>query len=525
MADMDAPDAIVVGAGANGLVCALALARTGLVVVVFEERPLVGGVHRTEFPFPKAPRLAAATGAHRLGFFPQELARLMRLDLAIVPRDPAIFAPTTEPGRFLLAGAGNEGFRAAAAKLSPVDAPALEAMHAELDAMLTDLGSAWLAGALPVEDTADRFVRPELRDKFVALCRGSLAEYVARFGIQSGVLKSVLATEALVGSWASFDTPGSGAPLLIRHAARAHSGGGDGVSLLPGNHAGIIRALVDVCHSQRVKITTGVAVRDILVEGNAAAGVVLADGRTIRCSTVIASADPVRLSALAGADKLTGPFAAKVAGFARPGAAAKVNLALSALPRFAALPDDHGQHRAVTFLLPGGDDGVRHLARSFAEASAGAFPSAPPLEVVFASPGEAEGASLHHASILVPWAPYDLSGTTWAAEEERSLEAVLDVLESFAPGVRSLVVDAQFLHPKKLETHFGVTRGNLRHADDTFVFGDRMPYVTPVTGLYSCSSACAPAGGMLGIAGHNAAARVLADFELGLERTEVGPPR
>lgn len=520
---MEAPDAIVVGAGANGLVCALALARTGLNVVIFEERPLVGGVHRTEFPFAKAPRLAAATGQHRLGFFPQELARQLRLDLALVPREPSIFAPTTEPGRYLLAGAGNDGLRAAITALSPADGPAIEAMHAELDAMLADLGSAWLSGALGVEETADRFVRPELRDKFVALCRGSLAEYVARFGLQSALVKAVLATEAVVGSWASFDTPGSGAPLLIRHAGRAHNGGGDGISLLPGNHAGIVRALVEACHAQRVKIVTGVAVRDIVVQGNAVSGVVLADGSTVDCSTVVASADPVRLSALAGAGNLTGAFAAKVAAFARPGAAAKVNLALSALPKFTALPEDKGQHRATTFLIPsgaGGEDGVRHLARSFGEASAGSFPSAPPLEVVFSS-----DESLHHASILVPWAPYDLSGTTWAAEEERALASVLDVLDSFAPGTRSLVVDAQFLHPKKLETHFGVTRGHLRHTDDTFVFGDRMPYVTPVNGLYSCSSACAPAGGMLGIAGHNAATRVLADFELGLERTEVGPAR
>ena len=232
MDGMDAPDAIVIGAGANGLVCALALARTGLNVVVFEERPLVGGVHRTEFPFAKAPRLAAATGQHRLGFFPQELVRQLRVDFAVVPREPSVFAPTTEPGRFLLAGAGNDRFRAAVAALSPADAPAIEAMHAELDAMLADLGSAWLAGALGVEETADRFLRPEMRDKFVALCRGSLAEYVARFGLQSGLLKAVLATEALVGSWASFDTPGSGAPLLIRHAARALSGGGLSVSKL-----------------------------------------------------------------------------------------------------------------------------------------------------------------------------------------------------------------------------------------------------------------------------------------------------
>lgn len=516
---MEAPDVIVVGAGVNGLVCALALARTGLNVVVFEERPLVGGVYRTEFPFAKAPRLAAATGAHRLGFFPQELARQMRLDLGLVARDPSLFAPTTEPGRFLLARAGNEGLRAAVASAVPADVPALEAMHAELDAILADLGSAWLAGALAVEETADRYIRPELRDKFIALCRGSVAEYVARFAISSGLLKAVLATEALIGSWASFDTPGSGAPLLFRHAARSHAGGADAGT------AGIVRVLTDAVIAQRVKIATGAAVREITIEGNAVSGVVLADGRVIECTTVVASNDPSRLSALAGANNLAGPFAAKISSFARPGAAAKVNLALSALPRFAAVPDgsDLGQHRATTFLLPGGDDAaVRNIARSFAEASAGSFPSAPPLECIFSSSTDEP---LHYASISIPWAPYDLAGTTWAAEEEGSLAAVLDVLDSFAPNTRSLVVDAQFLHPKKLETHFGVTRGHLRHTDDTFVFGDRMPYVTPVTGLYSCSSACAPAGGMMGIAGHNAATRVLADFELGLERTEVGPAR
>ena len=117
----------------------------------------------------------------------------------------------------------------------------------------------------------------------------------------------------------------------------------------------------------------------------------------------------------------------------------------------------------------------------------------------------------------------DVAHGVFAAGQKERRRAVLSVLESFAPGVRATVVDAQVLHPKKLETHFGVARGNLRHADDTLVFADRMPYVTPVAGLYSCSSACAPAGGVFGLAGYNAAVRVLADFELGLERTEVGP--
>src|SRR5512146_2995753 len=148
---MDAPHVIVMGAGINGLVCALTLARTGLDVHVYETHTAVGGVMRSEFPFHKAPRLAAATGAHRIGFFPAELARVLRVDLPLAPRDPGLFAPTVEPGRFLLAGAGNEGLSAAAGG-------ALDAMHAELDAMVADLGTAWLAGPLPIEDTADRYV-------------------------------------------------------------------------------------------------------------------------------------------------------------------------------------------------------------------------------------------------------------------------------------------------------------------------------------------------------------------------------
>jgi phytoene dehydrogenase-like protein len=124
--------------------------------------------------------------------------------------------------------------------------------------------------------------------------------------------------------------------------------------------------------------------------------------------------------------------------------------------------------------------------------------------------------------LLVPWAPYDLAGTTWAAEEEGWLKNVLAVVDAFAPGTSSLVVDVFALSPKKLESHFGVTRGHVHHVDDSLVFGDRLAYTTPIGGLYACGAGCSPAGGVLAIAGHNAAARVLADMELGLEQTDVG---
>lgn len=518
-------EVIVVGGGVNGLVCALMLARSGLSVLVIEDKPAVGGMFRTEFPFAKAPRLGAFSGAHRLGFVPQELLTQLAIPLPLAPRDPSMFVPSVEAGRYLLAGAGNEGLvHAAGGVVGERDARALGAMFAELDALVSDLAPAWSAGPMPVEEVGDRYVRPALRDAFVALCRGSFAEYAARFGIQSGLVKAALAADSLGGSFASWDTPGSGGPLLVRHAACSRAGGGD--ALAAGGLGALARILADQAQAAGTTIMTGAAVTQVVVEGNTVTGVVLADGRSIRTSSVVSSADPWRLRALVGADRLPAEYSRRLDTFARPGGIAKLAVAFTALPRFTSLPDDRGQHRATTFLLPGGDDeAVRALGRAFADASSGRLPAAPPVECVFPTAADEslrDPDGRHSASLLVPWAPYDLSGTTWSAEEERFTNVILDVLESFAPGSRALVADAVLYHPKKIETHFGVTRGHLGHVDDTLLFGDRLSPTIPINGLYACGRGCGPAGGVLGVAGLNASRRVLADLELALERTEVG---
>ena len=518
-------DVVVVGGGVNSLVCALLLARSGLSVAVVEDKAAPGGMFRTEYPFGKAPRLATFTGAHRVGFVPAELLMHVAVPLPLSPREPSMFVPTAAAGRYLLAGQGNEGLRqATGGVLSEADAKALGAMFAELDALVSDLGPAWTAGPMPVEEVGDRFVRPALRDAFVALCRGSFAEYAARFGIQSSLVKAAIAADSLVGSFASWDTPGSGGSLLVRHAAGSLAGGGDAVAA--GGLGALARRLAEEAKLAGATLVTGTPVTQILVEGNTATGVLLADGRAVRAGAVVTSADPSRLRALVGADHLPAEYSRRIDAFARPGGIAKVVVALSELPRFTCLPDAVGQHRAVAFLLPGGeDDAVRGLGRAFADASAGRIPGAPPIECVFPTATDeslSDDEGRHSASLVVPWAPYDLAGTTWSAEEERFTNAVLDVLESFAPGARALVTDAVVYHPKKIETHFGVTRGQLGHVDDTLLFGDRLAPATPVSGLYACGRGCGPAGGVFGVAGLNAARRVLADVELALERTEVG---
>jgi phytoene dehydrogenase-like protein len=517
---MDELDVIIVGAGDNGLVCALVLARAGLRVHVLEDRPAIGGGYRTEFPFAAAPRLGAATGKHRLGFVPSDLLRLLGLTLPTRPRDPAAFVPTTSPGTYLLAGAGHAAFREAAGN----DGRALAAMHAELDEIVADLAPAWLAGALDVEATGDRFVRASRRDAFVALCRGSVGAYVERFDVKGDLAKAAIASDALTGTYGSWSTPGTGAALLVRHAAQSIAGGGDGVAA--GGLGAVVRVLADAAQKAGATIATGSSATSVIVEGNTAAGVMLADGTELRATTVVSSADPTRLRALIGDAHLPVEYQRRIDGFARSGTMAKINLALSALPRFVSLPEERGQHGATIHLVPGaGHDAVGSLATAFAEAEAGQLASLPPIEMVLptaSDPSLRDAEGRHHASLLVPWAPYELAGTTWAAEEERWLRNVLGVVDAFAPGTSALVVDVFALSPKKLESHFGVTRGHLHHVDDSRIFADRLAVTTPIGGLYACGAGCAPAGGVFGVAGHNAAKRVLADMELGLERTEVG---
>jgi phytoene dehydrogenase-like protein len=124
----------------------------------------------------------------------------------------------------------------------------------------------------------------------------------------------------------------------------------------------------------------------------------------------------------------------------------------------------------------------------------------------------------HNSAFFIQWVPYELSGgRTWETEEPRYVEHLLGIAERFAPGFRASVVDVFPLTPPKIEKHFGITHGHIHHVDNTFGFDQRMPYATPIDGLYSCSAGCHSAGSVIGSAGHNAAMRVLQDMGLKVE--------
>tara|TARA_B100001750_G_scaffold241908_1_gene254330 strand:- start:79 stop:705 length:627 start_codon:yes stop_codon:yes gene_type:complete len=198
---MSTHDVLIVGSGHNALVCALLLARSGQRVHVLERADVIGGATRSERPFRRAPEVQCSTGAYLLGLMPPELVTKLDVDLPLIRRDPHYFLPTTE-GRYLLFGSDRDALRRQMIDaFGEADWEADQRLQAELDAFREDVGPAWMAPALSVEETAERHVRPALRQAFVDLCRGSIGDYLERFGFESDLLKAMYAvTDGFTGS-------------------------------------------------------------------------------------------------------------------------------------------------------------------------------------------------------------------------------------------------------------------------------------------------------------------------------------
>jgi phytoene dehydrogenase-like protein len=194
-----------------------------------------------------------------------------------------------------------------------------------------------------------------------------------------------------------------------------------------------------------------------------------------------------------------------------------VNLALDRLPTFKCLPQNRGQHNATIHLLPQVHDVIRHIRLGFERVQAGELSEFPTIEWYIhtqADPTLQDEEGRHSSAFFVQWVPYELKDKRWDEEEARYVRHLFTIAEQFAPGFSDSVVDTFTLTPKKIEEHFGISYGHIHHVDNTFGFDQRMPYATPIAGLYSCSAGCHPAGSVIGSAGHNSAMRVLRDLEI-----------
>lgn len=517
-------DVLVIGAGHNGLVAATLLARAGLSVLVVEGKPVIGGAVRTERPFARAPNLATSTGAYLLGLMPPELIQRLGITIPLVRRDPHYFLPTTG-SRYLLFGSDRaELERQFREFFSERDFLANLALEREIAALRDDISKSWFEDPLSIEETAERYVRPELRAAFVGLCRGSVGEYLERFGFQSDLVKAMYAvTDGFSGLFGTWDTPGTGMNFLVHNMCRLP--GSDGTwMVVQGGMGTVTQALGRAFLAAGGQLVTNTPVERVIVEDGAARGVVVAGGAALRASHVVANPDPFTLRDLVGAEHFPPDFNARLDALRRPGSTFKLNLALERMPRFRCLPEPPPRFGPTIHLLPDEGDVLRSLRETFETVRAGRLPDFPTIEWYWHStvdPTLTDEKGHLSSALFVQWVPAELSESTWDAEVERYSDHLLSICDRFAPGTSSLVVDRMPLHPKAIEEYFGIRHGHIHHIDNAFGFADRFPHRTPVAGLYSASAGTHPAGSVIGCAGYNAARVLLGDMGRGLGESRV----
>jgi phytoene dehydrogenase-like protein len=508
-------DVAIIGAGHNGLVAAIMLARHGLSVSVFEEKATIGGAAKTEYPFAQAPQLGISSGAYLLGVMPPELIAKLQARFTLIRRDPHYFLPTTDR-RYLLFGSDVEAMRRQFLSFfSERDWRAHQGLTREIGQIRDDLAPSWLEEPLSVHHTAEKYLRPSLRETFIDLVTQPVEQYLAKFGFASELLLAMYAvTDGFPGVAGSFGTPATGMNFLVHNMCRLP--GSDGTwMVVQGGMGSIAKELARLATEAGALMWTEAGVQNIATSGGQVTGVVLQDSREIDAKVVISNADPFRMRSLVGRDKFPPAFNTKLDHFKRTGTTLKVNLALDRLPTFTCLPENRGQHHATIHLLPQEQNVISHIRQGFEQVQVGELADFPPIEWYMHTPADPtlqDNQGRHNSAFFVQWVPYELQNTSWDEAEERYVKHLFDIADQFAPGFSHSVVDVFVLTPKKIEQHFGISYGHIHHVDNTFGFDQRMPYATPIAGLFSCSAGCHPAGSVIGAAGYNAAMRVLNDL-------------
>jgi len=519
-------DAIVVGAGHNGLVTACYLARAGLRVLVLERRHVVGGACVTEETFPG---YKVSTASYVNSLFHTQIVRdlnLERYGYEVLPRDPSSFTPFPD-GRSLMMGPDLERTRNEIAKFSKRDAeryPQYEAMLERVAALVEptltmappDILRPRLADLRALLTLGLSFRR--LRDgagEAVEILTGAARPILDRW-FESEELKGTLATDAIIGAMASPSMPGTA--YVLFHHVMGEAGGTRGVwAYMRGGMGGITQALAGAVRNLGAEIRCEAEVQRILVRDGRAAGVALANGDEFHAPLVASNADAnVTFLKLLDRNELPEAFVADVERINYASASLKINVALEELPSFRALPGSEPgpQHRGTIHLCPDQD----YIERAYDDAKYGR-PSAEPV-IEFQLPSVVDPTvapeGRHLMSMFIQYAPYELRDGSWDDQRDAFADRCFAIVDEYAPNFTSSVIDRQVLAPPDLERVFNLTGGNIFQGAMTpgqlFAFRPApgwARYRTPIRGLYLCGSAAHPGGGVMGTPGYNAAREIL----------------
>ena len=527
---MTETDVVIIGAGHNGLTCAAYLAMAGLRVKVVERRQVAGGAAVTEEFHPGFRNSVAAYTVSLLN--PQIITdlKLHAHGLKIVERRAQNFLPSPD-GSYLLTGEGRT--RQSLEKLSVRDADAFEAFSRELEA-IADVLRAFVLRAPP--NVIEGFGAGAIREAFNVLGTGNILRRLSleqqrslldlftrpageildeRF--ESDLVKALFGFDAIVGNYASPYAAGS-AYVMLHHAFGEVNGKKGVWGHAIGGMGAITQAMASAARGHGAEIELGAGVREVIVERDRAAGVILEDGATIRAKYVASGVNPKLLyTRLISADALPAEFRNRIGNWRNGSGTFRINVALSGLPSFTALPGG-GDHLSAGIIL---GPSLGYMDRAWQDARAHGWSREPVIEILIPStldetlspPGR------HVASLFCQHVAPQLSdGRSWDDHRGEVADLMIATVDKYAPGFAPSVMGRQVLSPLDLERQFGLLGGDIFHGALTLnqLFSARpmlghADYRGPLKGLYHCGSGAHPGGGVTGAPGHNAAQVILGD--------------
>ncbi|HTV60721.1 MAG TPA: NAD(P)/FAD-dependent oxidoreductase [Verrucomicrobiae bacterium] len=526
-------DALVLGAGHNGLTAAAYLARAGLHTLVLERRAILGGCCVTEEIHPGC---RASTTSYIASMLRPTVIRDLRLashGLRMVPCDPALLVPFPDAS-VVPWWANRERTIAEFEKISARDAATFVRIDERLKKLARylqpfflepppDPGARGFDGWWELLRVGKRFrgITGGEAAQLVSFLTGSLGDFLDRH-YESDKIKTMFLANNLYGKHGGPYDGGTALGLLF-HLLSGGEGEVQGFyGHVIGGMGAITQALASAARQAGAEILVSAPVAKIVSKDSRARGVVLDDGTEISARLVLSNADPKRtFLALVEKNELPEEFRRAIAGIKMDGPCAKVNFVLSEEPRVNGMPRDwQKSQRALFTLVPS----LEFAERCYDLAKFGEIPEDLWVDCVVASNVDSTLApeGRHVMTSFIQYVPWKLRQGGWDENRELLGDRVVKKIAEFAPNFPRSIVARQVLTPLDLERTYGLTEGNIFHGDlslDQLFFMRPVPgwaqYRSPIEGLYLCGAGAHPGGGVTGAPGYNAAHQALRDWKSG----------
>jgi phytoene dehydrogenase-like protein len=521
-------DAIVIGSGHNGLVCAAYLARAGLKTLVLERREIVGG--------------AAVTEEFTPGFRASRFSYVMSLLHPRVIRDLELaeFGLKVLPANDLFCPLGGDDYivfsddvartQAEFARFSRHDADIYPQFARHLDEAARLVRG--LLFETPIDPTRRRWKNfresaallwrqrtvGERMYRLIDLLTQSAYDYLSVW-FESDVIKAVLAYYACIGTFAGPRSPGT-AYVILHHLMGEHAGAG-GWGFIRGGMGSITQGIAQSGARFGMQVLTDAAVAEVLVRDGRVTGVRTVDGREFTARVVASNASAQTLfRRLLPRQHLPAELLTEIDAFRTFSTAFKMNIAAEAPPQYRAFDPRKTGFGYPTYVHIAPD--IDYLERAYDDAKYGWYSRQPFLTPVVPTivDDTLAPAGKHVINVFGGHAPYALKGGDWATERHNLARTALAALDAVAPDFSKCIIDFELLVAPDLERIVGLPQGHIFHGELTAdqLFWQRpaahwADYRTPIAGLFQCGSSTHPGGGVSGIPGHNAAREILRDWK------------